>query len=139
MILDMIMQRKNIIVIAKNNQFSFDWVVNATGPARYVQPEDKLFYYLIQNGIAKEHPFGGVDVDFNTAAIIDSENQINYNIRILGHNTIGVYNYTSSLEMIAKKADKIARDFAYLIKEDKLNGQDKVVNAAAFDRLSHFA
>lgn len=66
-------------------------------------------------------------------------NHINTNIRALGHNTIGVYNYTSSLEMITKKAEKIARDFAYLIQEDKLNGQDKVANTATFDSLSHLA
>ena len=41
--------------------------------------------------------------------------------------------------MITKKAEKIARDFAYLIQEDKLNGQDKVANTATFDSLSHLA
>ncbi len=104
-----------------------------------MQPEDVLMHNLIQSGVARPHLFGGVDVDFNSSAIISDSNCINKNIRVLGHNTIGVYNYTSSLEMIAKKADKIAHDFAYLIKEDKLNGQDKVVNAPSFDYLSHFA
>ncbi len=127
------------IGITKKKQFLFDWVINATGPSRYVQPEDVLMHNLIQSGVARPHLFGGVDVDFNSSAIISDSNCINKNIRVLGHNTIGVYNYTSSLEMIAKKADKIAHDFAYLIKEDKLNGQDKVVNAPSFDYLSHFA
>lgn len=127
------------IGIAKENQFVFDWVINATGPARHIQPEDELMYNLIQSGIVRKHPFGGIDVDFNTSAIINNQNHININIRALGHNTIGVYNYTSSLEMITKKAEKIARDFAYLIKEDKLNGQDKVVNPTTFGNLSYFA
>lgn len=130
---------KKYIGITLKNQFLFDWVINATGPSRHVQREDRFMYDLIQSGVAKQHPFGGIDVEFNSSAIISNSNCVNKNIRALGHNTIGVYNYTSSLEMIAKKADKIARDFACLIKEDKLNGQDKVVNTPSFDYFSHFA
>lgn len=123
----------------KKYTFLFDWVINATGPSKHAQPEDGLIHNLIHNGVAKQHPFGGIDVDFNSSAIISDPPCINKNIRALGHNTIGVYNYTSSLEMIAKKADKIARDFVFLIKEENINGQDKVVNAPSVDCSSYFA
>jgi len=123
----------------KKSQFLLDWVINATGPSRHAQPEDGLVHNLIKCGVARQHPFGGIDVDFHSSAIISDLICINKNIRVLGHNTIGVYNYTSSLEMIAKKADKIASDFACLIKEEKLNGQNKVVNTPSFDYPSHFA
>lgn len=120
-------------------KLSFDWIINASGPAREVGANDDLLFKLIQKGMVQPHPLGGIDVDFATAAVIDKQGHFNSHIRSIGHNTVGVYNYVSSLEMIAKKADKIAQNLFVFINEGKLSGQNPVANTADFNRISHFA
>jgi uncharacterized NAD(P)/FAD-binding protein YdhS len=90
----------------------FDWIINATGPSRFVEPADHLLFELIDKGFVKENPFGGLEVDFDTSAVKDSKGNINKHMRLLGHNTAGVYFYMSCLEMISLRAKKVAEDLA---------------------------
>lgn len=95
----------------------FDWIINATGPSKHTHAQDGLLYHLIQDGSGRRHPYGGLDVEFETSALINSQGQANPRIRLIGQNTTGVYQYTSSLELIAKKSVKVAYDFVTFIKE----------------------
>lgn len=119
-----------------NRQFECDWVINATGPSKYIGLNDGLAYDLINQGIAKEHPLGGLDVDFESAALINQYGVVNPRIRLIGHNTIGVYQYTSSLELIAKKSTKIASNFTAFIKGASDNEIEQTTSIYS-DRISH--
>lgn len=123
----------------KNGAIAFDWIINATGPSRYVQVEDELLYNLIQQGLAREHLLGGLDIDFDSAALINADGNLNPHIRLLGHNTAGVYYYISSLEMIAKKAASVASHLVHTIKEDHHHVQTRMDNATYANCPSHFA
>lgn len=88
----------------------YDHVVNATGAARWVEREQDspLLWQLLQDGYAVQDPMGGICVDFATGAVIDEDNEPDWNMRALGHVTSGTYFFVSSLEMIARRAQHIA-------------------------------
>jgi uncharacterized NAD(P)/FAD-binding protein YdhS len=95
---------------------AFDTVINATGPSNKISmTTNKLLYSLVHNGLLKENIFGGVEVDFDSSSAISKNGIIDHNIKIVGHNTIGTYYYTSSLEMIVKNSAKIAKNLLVLI------------------------
>jgi uncharacterized NAD(P)/FAD-binding protein YdhS len=93
----------------------FDWILNATGPSRFVEPADRLLFDLIDKGFIKENAFGGIEVDFETSAVIDTNGNINKHMRLLGHNTAGAYFYMSCLEMISSRAKKVAENLVQTV------------------------
>lgn len=124
----------NYLAKFKNGeQIECDCVINASGPSRYVKPGDKLIYGLIKAGIARENRFGGIDVDFASSSVIDMAGHINPYLRVIGHNTLGVHYYTSSLQMIAQRAQKVAENLISFIRGKILHGQNSMVNAPNTD------
>ncbi|SDX18332.1 Uncharacterized NAD(P)/FAD-binding protein YdhS [Marininema mesophilum] len=95
-----------------DEQLEFDWVINATGPVRHLegQSEAGLIGAMLSKGYAIKNPWGGLETDFGTGALVDRNNQTDPHLRAIGHVTCGTYYYTSSLEMIAKHASCIAQD-----------------------------
>lgn len=88
----------------------YDNVINATGAARSVEEEadSPLIWQLLRDGYAVNNPLGGIRIDFATGAVIDEDNEPDWNMRALGHITSGTYFFVSSLEMIARRAQQIA-------------------------------
>lgn len=115
-------RQKYIANHAKGEPVEVDWIINATGPSKYIERDNLLLYGLIEKGFAKENSFGGLDVDFNTSYLLNHEGKVMDTINALGHNTTGVYYYTSSLEMIAKKSKKIAQQMMTSMIQDNKNG-----------------
>jgi uncharacterized NAD(P)/FAD-binding protein YdhS len=103
----------------------FDWIINATGPSRFVEPADPLLFELIDKGFIKENAFGGIEVDFDTSAVIDAKRNINSHMRLLGHNSAGTYFYMSCLEMISLRAKKVAKDLIRTILYDSDKAKNK--------------
>jgi len=103
-------------------QLEFDWIINATGPSRHIEPKNTLLYNLIEDGYGRENSFGGLEVDFETSSLLNKAGEINPHIRAIGHNTIGVHFYTSSLEMIAKRAKKISKNLIEFMIKEALDG-----------------
>lgn len=97
---------------ATGERRSYDYVVNATGAAKWVETEQDsgVLWQLLQGGHAVRDECGGVRVDFASGALIDRYDQPDRNIRVLGHMTSGTYFFVSSLEMIAKRAQRMAID-----------------------------
>lgn len=93
-----------------SKQQNYDFVINATGPNHWVRSKEDspLVWKMLEDGYALEDEYGGVKVDFETASLIDAQGVPDQNFRVLGHLTIGTYFFVSSLEMIAKKAYRIA-------------------------------
>ncbi len=98
----------------------YDYVVNATGAAKDVQaPDDSaLIWQMLQDGLACRDWRGGIRVDFETGALLDSDGEPDYQLRALGHITSGTYFFVSSLEMVAKRARRIATDIASAFAEE---------------------
>jgi len=115
-------REKYIASHAQGEPIEVDWIINATGPSKYVERDNSLLYGLVEKGFAKENSFGGLEVDFNTSSLINHAGIVMDTIKVLGHSTTGVYYYTSSLEMIAKKAKKIAQHMLTLMIQDNING-----------------
>ncbi|RQS12083.1 hypothetical protein DIE07_10565 [Burkholderia sp. Bp9002] len=101
---------------------AYDYVVNATGAARDVQaPDDSpLVWQMLQDGLASRDWRGGIRVDFDTGALLDSDGEPDYQLRALGHITSGTYFFVSSLEMVAKRAHRIAADMASALAEEDI-------------------
>ncbi|MFC4075959.1 FAD/NAD(P)-binding protein [Salinithrix halophila] len=98
-----------------------DWIINATGPAQYIveKQASRLVQTLLAKGFAVKDPFGGIQTNFNTGAVISRDGYADLHFRALGQITCGTYYYTGSLEMIAKRSRKLARDLSHMI-EDKV-------------------
>lgn len=108
----------------------YDHVINATGAARWVeqQQDSPLLWQLLQDGYAVPNPMGGICVDFATGAVIDEDNEPDWNMRALGHITSGTYFFVSSLEMIARRAQHIA---SHILSSFALHGKAVPAGSAA--------
>ena len=113
--------KNNFIAFHKENQEMYNWVVNATGASRHIieSKRDSLINTLISKGYVKRNPYGGIQVDFTTASVIDRQNSPDFFMRAIGHITSGVYYYTSSFPMICRKAHHIAKQVAHAICQTK--------------------
>lgn len=110
----------------------YDYVVNATGAAKTVRgPQDsRLAWQLLREGLASPDWRGGLQVDFNTGALLDAQGEADWQLRCLGHLTCGAYFFVSSLEMVAKRARRIASDLASALSEE-----DMALHAAELSRM----
>lgn len=88
----------------------YDAVINATGATRHIpaNPDSPLLRRLLRDGHAMPDWRGGLCVDFHTGALIDAGGAPDPRLRAVGHLTCGTYFFVSSLEMIAKRAARIA-------------------------------
>lgn len=97
---------------------AFDMVINATGSSRSIGADDSLMFRLLEDGLVRRHPFGGVDVDFDSSSVIGPDRVPNPRLRVIGHNTQGVYFYASSLGVVSSNCKRVAENLtAYLLDE----------------------
>lgn len=124
-------QQKYIASFREGPSQVLDCMINATGPAKYLQPDNPLLYDLVKMGWARESQFGGLDVDFDASSLIGSDGKHNPSFRLIGHNTSGVHYYTSSLEMIAKRSRSVALSLVNTINRALADDVDQV-------RMAHY-
>ncbi|RJQ72210.1 hypothetical protein D5S17_26480 [Pseudonocardiaceae bacterium YIM PH 21723] len=67
---------------------------------------------LIGDGAARVHPYGGIDVDPGTNAILDRAGVPSSRLFALGQLTCGVHYYTSSMTMITRRAAMLAGELS---------------------------
>ncbi len=92
-------------------QIECDWVINATGPARSVHGSagSPLLGNLMKSGLIKANPFGGIQVDYETSMVKRGGDNVE-KFYAVGHLTSGTYYFVSSLDMVLKGANRVARD-----------------------------
>jgi uncharacterized NAD(P)/FAD-binding protein YdhS len=74
------------------------YMVNATGQGRDVTRfNDQLIQNLLQRGLLLPHSNGGIQVDFETSAIIHDDNRTSKRLFAVGELTRGVHFLTNSL------------------------------------------
>ncbi|AOJ07454.1 hypothetical protein WS71_09130 [Burkholderia mayonis] len=106
--------------IGKGSSDAYDYVVNATGSAKDIDSPaiSPLGWQMLRDGLAAPDWRGGIQVDFDTGAILERSGEPDWQLRALGHITCGAYFYVSSLEMVAKRARKIAGDIVSALSEN---------------------
>lgn len=89
----------------------FDWVINATGPAREVnENEDSIVNDLLNAGAATKHQHGGIQVEFESSAVIDVNGIPNRKLYAIGQLASGTYYFVSSLEMVSLRSREVANN-----------------------------
>lgn len=96
----------------RGKEYNYNVIINATGPSKYPLESNTLLTNMIRKGSMIQNPWGGIEVDYRHSNIIDTDGNIDRSQYMVGQNTSGVYYYTTSLEMIVKRCDIIAKDLA---------------------------
>jgi uncharacterized NAD(P)/FAD-binding protein YdhS len=63
---------------------------------------------LVNQGLARPHPYGGLTVG-EGHVLIAADGTADPRIRVIGNLTAGTFYYTSSMEMVARQAERTAR------------------------------
>ena len=89
----------------------FDWVINATGPAREVDENQdvNIVNDLLDAETAVKHPHGGIRVEFESSAVIDANGTPDRQLYAIGQLACGTYYFVSSLEMISLRSREVAQ------------------------------
>lgn len=95
----------------KSIQIECDWVINATGPARSIDGNagSLLLKNLMQSGLIRVSPFGGIQVDYETSMVKRDGDKVE-KFYAIGHLTSGTYYFVSSLDMVSMGAKRVAHN-----------------------------
>ncbi|MEV4442042.1 FAD/NAD(P)-binding protein [Streptomyces sp. NPDC049577] len=87
----------------------FDVVISAVGPDPGVGGlrAMPLTASLVNQGLARPHRYGGLTVTPDQA-LVGADGRSDPRIRIIGNLTAGTFYYTSSMEMVARQAERLA-------------------------------
>lgn len=85
-------------------------VINTMRPAQAPVPDRAaaLVDSLVQGGLARRHPFGGVEIDAASNRLVTAGGQPDPHLFALGQLTSGTHYYTSSMLKISQQADVVA-------------------------------
>lgn len=100
------------ILAARN--ISADIVIGASTPAAH-EPAPisrPVVNSLIDQGLAVQHPLGGLRVERNTARLLNERGVADHRLHALGGVTSGDYLFTSGIVAIVAHADDIVQDIA---------------------------
>jgi uncharacterized NAD(P)/FAD-binding protein YdhS len=85
------------------------YLVNATGQGFDVTRfQDRFIEALLESGVVVPHPSGGLQVDFNTCAVIHRDGRKANTVFALGELTRGVHFFTNAVSENARYAELIA-------------------------------
>lgn len=84
------------------------FLINATGQGLNVtQFKDRFISNLLQSGIISPHASGGIQVDFNSCAVINRSGRVSRSVFAAGELTRGVHFFTNAISENAKYAERI--------------------------------
>lgn len=87
-----------------------DYLINATGYTTQVsQCRSQLLRSLVASGQARNHKFGGIDVDFNTSLVLTYSGKRHEGLFALGSMVSGTYFWTNAMNVNCRLADGVAR------------------------------
>jgi uncharacterized NAD(P)/FAD-binding protein YdhS len=85
-------------------------VINATGQCMDAAKIDsRILGQLLADGLAVQHPSGGIDVDFETGRVIDRDRATSNTLFALGELTRGVHFFTNGVTPCALRAHDIVQ------------------------------
>ena len=90
-----------------------DWLVNATSFSTVIHTtRDPLVRKLMERGIAREDPLGGILLDFDTGCLVNSAGHVDLRISLIGSLATGTYFWTTSMDVNARLAGRQAESLA---------------------------
>lgn len=99
---------KIFILDAEGQSVHSKYVVNATGDEYDVcSIQSELLQNLLRSGVLIPHKFGGVHVDFQTLATVNSDGVVSNRIYTLGSLTHGTHLYTNAIDRNVAYAKRI--------------------------------
>ncbi|OPD54072.1 FAD/NAD(P)-binding protein [Bacillus anthracis] len=103
---------EQFIASFKNNVTNrYDWVINATGLSRDINHSDSILHHnLLEKGLFISNPLGGIKVDFDTSSIIDKNQNIHSNIKVIGHLASGTYFITNGIDYMRPTINNVIKD-----------------------------
>lgn len=96
---------REVCVLLGDREFSFDYLVNCTGPSYKIE-KNGIYANLIIKGLVEESSFGGLKCDPSTLKAI-GKGGVNGRIFLLGSPAKGETFYTTAIEAITKGVEKI--------------------------------
>lgn len=102
-----------------------DYFIKATGMGHDItQADSPLLKNLLQQGLIRPHPIGGIDVDFKKLRVIDKENHSHDNLFVIGDQTWGVCLETADLGQTVSAITRVINALmATLIQQKELAEQ----------------
>lgn len=89
---------------------SVPYLINATGQGLDVSRfQDRFLETLLKTGVVTPHASGGIQVDFDTCAVVHGDGRISNSVFALGELTRGVHFFTNAVSENARYADLIAK------------------------------
>jgi len=101
------------ITLRDGSELSCDHLINATGPSKDISKND-LIKNLLTKGYAVENSNGGIQVDYDSGAVIDQTGKKQETFHAVGYIAYGTYLFINNLPMILPTAYKIAAECAGL-------------------------
>lgn len=96
------------ILQGKTEYVKTDHLFNATGPGYNIKHQT-LFINMLNQGLIRQHPLGGIDIKPETLQVFNSQKQLNPGLFAIGELTRGKYLMTSDLATVVKQASKVSR------------------------------
>lgn len=98
------------LVDTNANRFEFDYIIDATGNSEEINLIDSLLLTnMLGQGLIKPHRYGGLEVDFLSSRVINTDNSVESNLFTIGNLTSGTYFFTSVLELNIRHSFKVAQ------------------------------
>lgn len=94
---------------AKGDIQNVDAAIYATGSPRNIKLSDsELLRNMVNDGLARPHPFGGIDVCKHYHSVVDNSGNYSNTIYAIGEITHGRFLFTSAMDIIVRHAHKCA-------------------------------
>ncbi|PHQ27155.1 hypothetical protein CLH62_06150 [Marinobacter guineae] len=101
-----------VITDDDNEVERYDYAILSTGsPKQFSQSNSTLLASLEAKGVVLPHPLGGLDIDWTTYKVLNSQRKPSPRLYALGEVTSGKFFFTSALDIICRHAHNCAYRF----------------------------
>jgi len=100
-------------VFRDGSELTCDYLINATGYSNDVSKND-LIKNLLTKGYLVQDYHGGIEVDYDSSAVIDQDGKKQDTLRAIGYVTHGTYLIVTILPLVAGMAYQVAQECAKL-------------------------
>ena len=101
-------QDEKFVLQGKTEAVETNHLFNATGPGYNIRHQP-LFTNMLNQGLIRQHPLGGIDVKPETLQVFNSQKQLNPRLFAIGELTRGNYLMTTDLATVAKQASRVSQ------------------------------
>jgi len=101
------------VTFRDGSELTCDHIINATGYSRDVSKND-LIKNLLTKGYLVQDYHGGIEVDYDSSAVIDKDGKKQDTLRAVGYVTHGTYLIVTLLPLVAGMAYQVAQECAKL-------------------------